>query len=77
VILAPRRCRLLGLVGCGGMRAVTVRVGAEEWTTLQAAAAEAGVPASRVARVLLRHGIEALRGGDAGITRAVKSSRDG
>ncbi|HNX49759.1 MAG TPA: hypothetical protein PLS53_02370 [Thermoanaerobaculaceae bacterium] len=56
---------------------MTVRVGAEEWTTLQAAAAEAGVPASRVARVLLRHGIEALRGGDAGITRAVKSSRDG
>ena len=58
-------------------RAVTVRVGAEDWGVLQAAAAEAGVPAARVARVLLRHALEALRGGDAGITRAVKSSRDG
>lgn len=59
------------------MRAVTVRVGAEEWTALQAAAAEVGVPAARVARALLRHGLDALRGGDAGIIRAVKSSRDG
>ena len=58
-------------------RAVTVRVTAEDWEVLQAAAVEVGVPAATVARVLLRHALEALRGGDAGLTRAVRSSRDG
>ncbi len=60
-----------------GMRSVTLRVGAEEWAALQATAAEAQVPAAKLARVLLRHALDSLRGGDPGLTRAVKSSRDG
>jgi hypothetical protein len=57
-------------------RLVTMRLSGDEHAVLVAAAACAAVPVARLARMLVRYGLEQLDRRDPGIERAIKVSRD-
>ncbi len=55
---------------------VTVRLTAREHAEVTTAAKAAGVPAGRLARVLITYGLGELARGNEDLQRAIKTSRD-